>query len=274
MRRIARVSASFEVGFGSLLKQERRRLGLTLEALAEQVDVSAPHLSRIERGERGHLGTELRDRIASVLHLPPEAVLAADPRLPAAAERDLADPDLARVVFSQGRLLPRGRDALRRASLALIAEEFAPPGPELDIPALLGRAGITTADRTANSRDLEFEPPVGWLRPGLPEAQSRFLQLHALGHTILSRTPACSWGAPLPSEAEATAIAAFILAPKAVLGRAIRRAGARLDLDPWAAGAGEIITAVARDLVAPGWLIARRAAEEGFLSQLAGVVDL
>jgi transcriptional regulator with XRE-family HTH domain len=266
--------AQVTLTFGSLVRSQRRHLGLSLEVLAERVDTSAPHLSRIERGERGHLGLELRDRLAEELGLPPESILEADPRLPADAERDLADPALARVVFAHGRLAPRARVALRRANLALLAEEFTTTGSELDTKDLLGRAGIVAAERQSNEHDLELEWPAAWLRPALSDERRRFAEMHAVGHSILSDAPVCDWGSPAEAEAEATALAGFILLPRPSLGRAVRAAASRFDIDPWPADGAELIAAVARALVAPAWLVARRASEEGFLAAVAGQADL
>lgn len=50
----------------SALRMLRKRKKLSLEALAEQVDLSAPFLSRVERGKR-ELGNESRRKVARAL---------------------------------------------------------------------------------------------------------------------------------------------------------------------------------------------------------------
>ena len=261
--------------FGTLVRTARLLRGMSLEELAEAASTSAAHLSRIERSERQHLSPDLRDELARILDLPADAVLRADPRLPTAVQRELADPAFSSVFMAEGRVAQRARAALRRANLALVAEAAFGTGTVLaDLDAALRDHGIASAEAPDAAPDLRLDPPIAWVRRGLTRPRVRFAQAHALGHAILEPVPVCDWGAAAAAESEATALAAFILAPRPVLGRAVRRVAARLELDVWGRGAGDLIAAVADELDLPGWLVARRAAEEGFLAQEAEMADL
>jgi transcriptional regulator with XRE-family HTH domain len=248
---------------------------MTLEDLAEEASTSAAHLSRVERDERHHLSPDLRDRLAALLELPAEAVLRADRRLPSAIASELADPAFASVFMVEGRIAQRARSALRRANLALIAEaEFGAGTAIADLDAALLSRGLASAEAPEAAPELRLEPPIVWVRRGLARSRIRFARAHALAHAILEPVPACDWGAAEPAEAEATALASFILAPRPALGRAVRKAAARFEIDVWGRGAGDLIAAVAEELDLPGWLVARRACEEGFLAQEAEMADL
>src|SRR5215469_14590121 len=58
--------------FGSLLKQHRRRAGLTQEELAERAGVSVDAISALERGVHRTPHKDTLDLLADALHLPLE----------------------------------------------------------------------------------------------------------------------------------------------------------------------------------------------------------
>lgn len=248
---------------------------MTLEDLAVEADTSTAHLSRIERDERHHMSPDLRDTLARILELPADAVLRADPRLSTAVGQELADPAYAAALMTEGRVAQRARSALRRASLALTAEAtFGAGSASVDLTRALREHGLAAADAPDAVPDLRLDAPIAWVGHGLSPARARFAQGHALAHAMLEAAPVCDWGAATAAEAEATALASFILAPRAILGRTVRRAAARLGIDVWDRGAGDLIAAVAEELDLPAWLVARRVSEEGLLAQEAEVADL
>ena len=67
----------------SAIRARRLLLGRRLADVATPAGISAPFLSRLERGQRGASGEVLR-RLASTLDLPPEMLFTDD----AEAERD------------------------------------------------------------------------------------------------------------------------------------------------------------------------------------------
>lgn len=65
---------------GALIRQTRKALGLTIEALAESADLSTGYVSRMERGERNVSLKNLR-LMADALNVPP-STLVIDPDAP------------------------------------------------------------------------------------------------------------------------------------------------------------------------------------------------
>ncbi|HQJ90279.1 MAG TPA: helix-turn-helix transcriptional regulator [Paludibacteraceae bacterium] len=59
--------------FGENLKRFRKKVGFTQEKFAEKLDVSVPHLSNIELGDK-FVSAELIEKIVDVLGISPSAL--------------------------------------------------------------------------------------------------------------------------------------------------------------------------------------------------------
>lgn len=264
--------------FGEIVRTARLRHGLSLVDVAGRAGTSASHLSRLERGKRLALSRELLERIASTLEVDPARLFAAAGLLPPAIERELANPDFSLALVDAARLPYRTRWVLRRRHLAgLVDREFPVPGAgAVDLEALLRDRGYTIVEEPGGERRLEIG--ASSVRCGGDPAQlRRFLFAHALAHIVLHREPRCHLDALATpdeeeSEAEATALASFILVPTSPLAIAVRDEAERYDV--WVGGTGPLIEAVAGRFGAPAWLAARRIGEEGFFADAAQLEDV
>jgi transcriptional regulator with XRE-family HTH domain len=280
-RRPVRRSSLLEHGepalFGEIVRSARLHQGLSLEEVAGRAGTSASHLSRLERGKRMALSRDLLDRIAATLDVDPVRLFAAVGLLPPAIERELADDDFSFALVDGARLPYRTRWALRRRHLAGLAErEFPAPGAgPVDLVALLTQRGYAAVEEPGGERRIEIAAATVQCG-GDPPPQRRFLLAHGLAHIVLESTPRCHLYYPARDEgeheAEATALASFILVPTSPLAIAVREEAERFDV--WVGGTGPLIEAVAGRFGAPAWLTARRIAEEGFFADAAELEDV
>ncbi|WP_164892386.1 helix-turn-helix transcriptional regulator, partial [Mesorhizobium sp. M5C.F.Ca.IN.020.32.2.1] len=74
---------------GGLIKRRREAMGLSQQALADQIDVSKSYLSRIESGERS-LTDDQANLLGQMLGAPPELLLLESGRLPADVQGAIA----------------------------------------------------------------------------------------------------------------------------------------------------------------------------------------
>lgn len=70
------------MSFGAFIRERRIDRGLTLLDVATEIDISIPHLSRIERDRENPPRDELIRKIAEVLDIPRDDAFAAARRLP------------------------------------------------------------------------------------------------------------------------------------------------------------------------------------------------
>lgn len=277
MRRTSLLEQGEPALFGEIVRSARLRQGLSLDEVAGRAGTSASHLSRLERGKRMALSRALLDRIASTLEVDPVRLFAAAGLLPPTIERELADPDFSFALVDGSRLPYRTRWALRRRHLAGLAErEFPAPGAgPVDVASLLGERGYAVVEEPGRERRLEIVAATVRCG-GDPAPQRRFLFAHGLAHIVLEDTPHCHLDHPERDEgeheAEATALASFILVPTSPLAIAVRDEAERYDV--WVGGTGPLIEAVAGRFGAPAWLAARRIAEEGFFADAAQLEDV
>jgi transcriptional regulator with XRE-family HTH domain len=252
-----------------VLASGRERRGLSLRQLAIRAETSASHLSRLESGERAGVSRELLGRLAEVLEIEPAELFAAAHLLP---------PDVERYRWPAPT-----RAVLRRLHIAHLVERRFPAGPrQLHDPIeLLSKRGFTfdfvggdgdgvmiegTRVRATTARAFA-ERASTELRP-----IARFLAAHALGHVVLDEEPACAFRTLAPPELDATAFASHLLAPPPALRFVVL--GLAGDADVWAGATGALIENAAARLVAPAWLVARRAGEDGLLAEVAKVGEL
>lgn len=267
--------------FGEIVRTARHRQGLSLAEAAELAGTSPSHLSRLERGKRLGLSRDLLNRLASSLDVDALRLFAAAGLLPPAVERQLADPGLALALADGDRLPYRTRWLLRRRHLGALAElEFGtgPAGP-VEVAALLEDRGFTLLEQEGTERFLDIDRTTVRYA-GEPSALKRFLLAHALAHAVLDAHPRCRIDSADRTfeeenrEAEATAMAGFILIPTNLLANAVREETARFDFDVWRGGTGALLETVAIRFVAPTWLVARRIAEDGYFADAAHLVDI
>ena len=70
------------MSFGTLLRTSRNERGLTLEDVAVEVELSVPHLSRIERDRENPPRDEIIERLAQTIGIPADDLFAEAKRLP------------------------------------------------------------------------------------------------------------------------------------------------------------------------------------------------
>lgn len=68
--------------FGSYLRACRNERGLTLEDVAATIDLSVPHLSRIERDRENPPRDEILEKLAAVIGIAPDDLFAEARRFP------------------------------------------------------------------------------------------------------------------------------------------------------------------------------------------------
>jgi transcriptional regulator with XRE-family HTH domain len=70
------------MSFGALLRTRRNERGLTLEEVAIRIDLSVPHLSRIERDRENPPRDEIIEKLAQIIGIPADDLFAEARRLP------------------------------------------------------------------------------------------------------------------------------------------------------------------------------------------------
>jgi transcriptional regulator with XRE-family HTH domain len=90
------------MSFGTLLRTRRNERGLTLEDVATKVELSVPHLSRIERDRENPPRDEIIEKLAGIIGMPADDLFAEAKRLPADLKQD------AGAVFALYRRANRG----------------------------------------------------------------------------------------------------------------------------------------------------------------------
>ncbi|WP_127752674.1 helix-turn-helix transcriptional regulator [Devosia sp. 1566] len=70
------------MSFGALLRTRRNERGLTLEDVAVRVELSLPHLSRIERDRENPPRDEIIEKLAATIGIPADDLFAEARRLP------------------------------------------------------------------------------------------------------------------------------------------------------------------------------------------------
>lgn len=255
-----------------LLASSRRARKLSLTQLARKAETSTSHLSRIERGERDSLSRELLGRLAAALDLDPERLFAAARLLPPEVERELADPAFAGALVAGYEVPAPTRALLRRVHIGRAVErEFPQLARELVNPKTLLEERGLAVDVSEAAEAVAIDGATVRCTAATP-ASARFLLAHALGHVVLEPEPACSLSAFKPEEQDATAFAAFMLAPPGPLRRTVFALAGSYDV--WRGASGALIEAAAVRVAAPAWLVARRITEDGLLAELAKVADL
>jgi transcriptional regulator with XRE-family HTH domain len=255
-----------------LLAASRRARKLSLTQLAKKAGASTSHLSRIERGERDSLSRELLGRLATALDLDPERLFAAARLLPPDVERELANPAFAGALFAGYEVPAPTRALLRRVHIARAVErEFPQLARELVNPKALLEERSFAVEISEGAEAVAIDGMTVRCSATMP-ATARFLLAHALGHAVLEPDPLCSFNTFSPEEQDATAFAAFVLAPPGPLRRTVFALAGSYDV--WRGASGALIEAAAVRVAAPAWLVARRITEDGLLAELAKVADL
>jgi transcriptional regulator with XRE-family HTH domain len=261
-----------------LLRDHRKQTGMLLKEVARDSGVSISHLSKLENGKRVAVSKRAIGGIASALNIPPAELFAAAAILPREVERQIADPELAYAVMDGYSLPPGTRVAMRRihiAALAARANPISSPRERVDPDQLVRREGYeSTTDPGLDPLDVRIAGKEVVCAGNADDPDQagliRFELAHAYGHIRLGYTRSCNIRETgHPAEQDATAFAAFILAPKAILQAAAQ--ASRLDV--WEDGPGDFIREIAGRLAAPGWLVARRLGEDGLLALAAGLSE-
>ncbi|HVM00498.1 MAG TPA: XRE family transcriptional regulator [Egibacteraceae bacterium] len=243
----------------------------SMRSVAREAGVSQAHLSRIEAGERG-APPDLIERIAGALQVDAGPLLELTDALPGSVIAALADRDI-RLALGPGELPSDTRHLLRRLHIAHIAERVrarlaGPPRGPVDPRRVLAALGWRM--EPGMSAAVEF---LAGHRVSVPHAadaiRHRFLLAHAVGHLALSDAPACDLQSASDAELDATALAGFLLVPRAELRNFAREEGRRHDL--WDPDGSEFLAAAAVRFAVPLWMIARRLGEDGRLAEIAEV---
>jgi len=263
---------------GALVQELRLKQGMKQAELARQAGLSGSStLSRLERGEVPRVSLELLEALATALGDRGELHAAAD-ALPAPAVRALApfwraaQPDTLRE---------RTTPAVRRVHEGARAEEILsrasqPVTRRVDVAQLVGSLCPPRRLRTvpADSYNVRFdqrEIVVGLkaadMSSGEPREgnleRSRFLIAHAVAHISLD-DGRCAWPELVAAEVISVDLTCHLLAPTPFLEDALRVVIAQDSTlaNPWLAGSGKIVAAVARRLGVPAWVALRRLGED------------
>jgi len=246
----------------TLLRERRLEKKLSLrQATIGVPGVSASTLCRVEAGERNLTYGPGLLALADRLELDRQEVLDLAGGLTVEGIDELLGADL-RLAVRGGRLIDRGREALREAHLA----------------ALAARGGGASVELLANEIDLDFRPALE--EPGFdgPEvyrvprdegnAVQRMWKAHGVAHVWIAadaggKRSCTPLDAATTSEREATYLGRRLLLPSAAVHAAHRELGV-----PEPRGADELsdmVRALVAELRAPaGWVVVRLV-EEGLL---------
>lgn len=108
------------MSIGSRIRQKREQLGLTLEAVAEQLGVHRSTVLRYETGDTRHIPPDTVEKLASILRTTPAALMGWQEEPP-----ETLDPDIRLAARNMQKLPPEQRSALIRIirTMSDIADE-------------------------------------------------------------------------------------------------------------------------------------------------------
>ena len=246
----------------ALLRERRLEKKLSLRQATSGVPgISASTLCRVEAGERNLTFGPGLLALADRLELDRQEVLDLAGGLTVEGIDELLGADL-RLAVRGGRLVHRGREALREAHLA----------------ALAARGGGASVELLANEMDLDFRPALE--EPGfdgpevyrVPRAEGKAVQRMWKAHGVAHAWIAADAGGErscrphdtaTASEREATYLGRRLLLPTAVVHAAHRELGVPEPRD--ADELSDMVRALVAELHAPaGWVVVRLA-EEGLV---------
>jgi transcriptional regulator with XRE-family HTH domain len=260
--------------FGASLRAIREAKGLKQSAVAEDAGITSSHLSRLEAGKRIGVTRGLLAKLAEAMKEDPAKLYAAAGLLPPRLERELCDPELGLALEGE-RLPDTSRNALRRIHISrkseLVLADARVYSTPVDAESILRTLGYELKISADLDRAVEFRSRrVVALLTRQDRTRERFWCAHAAGHVVLEDEPECSCDRVFePDEQDATAMAGFLLAPRAALSDVFHRLAGSHNV--WANSAATLLADVADLLEIPLWLAARRIAEERLLSDAAQV---
>jgi transcriptional regulator with XRE-family HTH domain len=262
-----------DAGAGERLRAARHAAGMTVEALAGLAGIDKGHLSRIETGRRP-LPERLARELARHLGTPAWEIVLAGGQLPSEVAGALAGAGVA-TALDPGRLSTATLPALRRHHLSYLADEHAANlGAATDPPRLtrlLASAGIRMV-RSAGEGVREVTPGHFEVGTDIPEDHHALIGAHLVAHRLLEHAP-CDIAGFGTAELEATAMASFLLAPRAALRSAALRLRNELGIEPYG-DVTALIGLAAERFGLPVWVMARRLGEDGLLAEMVEVGDL
>ncbi len=265
--------ATAEAGAGARVRSARTAAGMTLGQLATRTGIDKGHLSRIENGVRP-LPEQLARELAGHLGVPASEILLAGGQLPSEVAAALAGGGIA-TALELGRLARVTLPALRRQHLSNLADEHvAGLGAATEAPRLtrlLASAGVQVA-RAAGEGIREIAPGRFEVGADIPDDHVALIGAHLVAHRLLDHG-ACDLAGFGTAELEATAMASFLLAPRAALRSAALQLRNDLGIQPWG-DVTELITLAAERFGLPVWVMARRLGEDGLLAEMVEVADL
>ncbi|WP_051348645.1 helix-turn-helix domain-containing protein [Peribacillus kribbensis] len=86
--------------FGSLVRDRRKEMGITLHDLASQADISYNYISELERGKKVP-SDEFVDKLAHFLEIPGEALFSTLGRTPVTVRKEYAQSNNLRSLLSE-----------------------------------------------------------------------------------------------------------------------------------------------------------------------------
>ena len=265
--------ATADAGAGARVRAARVASGMTLEQLATLAGIDKSHLSRIETGER-LLSEPLADELATHVGLKAWEVVLAGGQLPADVAAAIASGRVGETL-EPSRLSRSTIPALRRQHLSYLADEHvASLGAATEAPRLgrLLASAKLTVDRGASAGVREIAPSRYEIGGDIPDDHVALIGAHLVAHRLLGHDTCDLAGFGTP-ELEATAMASFLIAPRAALRSAALRLRTDLGIAPWG-DVTELITLAAERFDLPVWVMARRLGEDGLLAEMVEVGDL
>ena len=262
-----------DAGAGARVRAARLAAGMTVEALAGLAGIDKGHLSRIETGRRP-LPESLASELARHLGVPAWEIVLAGGQLPGEVAAALAGAGVA-TALEPGRLGRVTLPALRRHHLSYLADEHvASLGAATDPPRLnrlLASAGVRMV-RGVGEGIREVAPGHFEVGTDIPEDHHALVGAHLVSHRLLEHG-SCDIAGFGTAELEATAMASFLLAPRAALRSAALRLRNELGIEPYG-DVTALIGLAAERFGLPVWVMARRLGEDGLLAEMVEVGDL
>ena len=260
---------------GLALARVRSARGLSISEVARRSAISVGHLSRLESGER-QPSERVVNQIAVALGIPVHELQHA---LGVASSQAMAvAADTACAFAFTPEALPGTRQLLRRVHVGAVAEQWRrqsvrAQGGEVRVPVDPAGALRAMGYRLSPSRPGLAVHFAGSnrLEVGCPDepVRQRFLLAHAAGHIALEGPVSCDLASFSDGELDASAFAAHLLMPRAELRRIVLSLGSAWNL--WSGEGAGMLAELAERFAVPLWMAVRRAAEEGFLAELAEV---